>query len=68
MGDDFRYHYAHLNYESMDLLIEAVNRLYPDKYRLQYSTPSDYLKALQSEDITFRTREQDIFPMIRGPM
>jgi len=56
MGDDFRYEFAWLNYGSMDALIDAVNELFPDKYHVRYSTPSDYLKAIQDESIIFPTR------------
>ena len=68
MGDDFRYVEAETNYESLDNLIATMNEMYPDKYYLRYSTPSDYLEALQKEQLSFRTRTHDIFPMVKAPM
>jgi lysosomal alpha-mannosidase len=45
MGGDFSYGNAHLNFKSMDRLIEYFNSKVAN-VTLMYSTPSDYLKAI----------------------
>lgn len=61
-GMDFRYMDAFVNYRSLDRLIEYMNEHHADKYFLRYSTPSDYVKALNDIDRTWPVKYDDLFP------
>lgn len=65
-GSDFQYKAAAWNYENMDNLIEYMNRVHGDKYIFKYSTPSEYVKAVKSYDITWPTKYDDMFPYASG--
>ena len=61
-GCDFAYSEAHINYESMDNMIEAWNKMYPD-VQMQYSTPSNYLqkvKNLKMKEVSSKKQEHRV--------
>jgi len=60
-GCDFSFSNAYLAYHSPDNLIKYFNSHFSDM-TLMYSTPSEYLDALKSQDITFSVRYDDMFP------
>jgi len=55
-GDDFKYMNAPWMYESLDNLIKYMNDNYGDKFFFRYSTPSDYIDALQKHDVEWPTK------------
>src|SRR4051812_2088124 len=61
MGCDFTYGNAHLNFRSMDRLIEAFNSKV-ENITLVYSTPGQYLDAVISQNIQWPTKYDDMFP------
>ena len=61
MGTDFAYMNARENFESMDNLIESFNSLDMGA-TLLYSTPSMYLDALKSQNITWPSKTTDMMP------
>jgi len=61
-GADFEYQNAFKNYESMDNMIEYMNKNHGDKYFFRYSTPSEYIDALAEEKVAWPTKEDDLFP------
>ena len=66
-GDDFRYMNAMQNYENMDAMIEWMNKNHGDKFNMFYSTPSQYIDALASQNATFPTKYDDMFPYADNP-
>lgn len=67
MGGDFRYMNAAQNYWSIDNMIEYMNEHYSDKYLFKYSTPSDYVDALQKYEVEWPTKYDDMMPYSDGP-
>ncbi|KAL4477151.1 hypothetical protein ABPG72_008885 [Tetrahymena utriculariae] len=63
MGEDFAYSRANVWYESMDLLIEYINS-HSDQYNMKilYSTPSNYLKELQKQNLSYPVNKYDFYP------
>lgn len=53
-------------FKSVDKLIHHMNKYYPN-YKLRYSTPSDYFKALKKvtdlENIEWPVKYDDSFPI-----
>jgi len=66
-GGDFRWMNAFANFQSLDRLIKYVNEKYGDKWFVKYSTPSDYIDGLASQNVVWPTRYQDMFPYSTGP-
>lgn len=66
MGEDFHYLNAHMNFQSTDKLISYFNSRYPN-ITLMYSTPYTYIKALQSLDVEWPTKYDDMFPYADHP-
>jgi hypothetical protein len=62
MGCDFQYIDSAHHYQNMDRLISYINSNFGGQYHAQYSTPSDYVKAVHSYDIAWPTRYDDMFP------
>lgn len=58
---------AFKNYENMDKMIAYFNENYADNYTFQYSTPSDYVDALQAMNHTWPTKYDDLFPYADCP-
>jgi len=46
----------------MDAMIEYMNENYGDKFNLFYSTPSAYVDAVNSYNVTWPTKYDDMFP------
>lgn len=61
-GCDFQYMQAHLNYRNLDNMIEYVNANFGDKYHFKYSTPSEYVEALNKKNVTWPTKYDDMMP------
>lgn len=58
---------AFQNYHNMDMMIDYMNKNYAHKYKFQYSTPSDYIDALQQMNRTWTTKYDDLFPYADCP-
>ena len=61
MGCDFTYMNAHMNFMSMDRLIEYFNARVPN-ITLLYSTPGMYLDAIKEQGKTYPVNYDDMFP------
>lgn len=66
MGGDFRFMNAHLNFVSMDRMINYINTNYPN-VTVMYSTPGMYIDALYAANISWPTRYDDMFPYADHP-
>lgn len=44
-----------------------MNKYYSDKYYFQYSTPSNYIDALQKYDAKWPTKYDDMMPYSSSP-
>jgi lysosomal alpha-mannosidase len=61
MGGDFFYKNAHKIFINTDRLIKYFNEEYDD-FKLAYSTPGEYLKAVHDSGVTFPVKYADQFP------
>jgi hypothetical protein len=66
MGCDFTYANAKMDFENTDRLIQYFNANNDQNMILQYSTPGEYLQALHSQNITWPTKYDDMFPYGTG--
>jgi hypothetical protein len=66
-GEDFEYMNAFQNYENLDNMIEYMNKYHGDKYFFRYSTPSDYIDAIQKHNVSWPTKYDDMFPYSDHP-
>ena len=68
MGDDFMYENANTWFKNLDKLIKYCNES-PEKYGLNlfYSTPSIYLEAKHSLNLTWNVKYDDNFPYCDQP-
>lgn len=66
MGGDFRFINAHLNFVSMDRMIDYINNNYPN-ITVLYSTPGMYIDSLYAANISWPTRYDDLFPYADHP-
>ena len=62
LGSDFQYEAANEWFESLDILIDAVNSLPNSTVRAMYSTPSLYTYARNAEGLTWQVKKDDFFP------
>ncbi|KAB7498669.1 hypothetical protein Anas_06482 [Armadillidium nasatum] len=64
MGSDFNYVSANSYYKNLDKVIRYVNELQSNgsKINVMYSTPSCYVDALHSENLTWPVNLYDFFP------
>ena len=62
LGSDFQYEAANEWFQSLDILIEAVNALPNSTVRAMYSTPSIYTYARYAEGLTWQVKKDDFFP------
>mmetsp|Transcript_3463 Transcript_3463/g.5887 ORF Transcript_3463/g.5887 Transcript_3463/m.5887 type:complete len:270 (+) Transcript_3463:445-1254(+) len=67
-GCDFSFANARLNFEQMDLIIDYVNANNDQNVHLFYSTPSQYIDALNAQNLTWPVRYDDMFPYADNPM
>ena len=61
-GDDFQYMQADQNFAQMDNMIEYMNSKHGNKYNFMYSTPSQYIDAVNKYNVTWPTKYDDGFP------
>ena len=55
-GDDFKFVNALWYYEDLDKMINYMNENYSEKYHFKYSTPSDYIDALQKHNVEWPSK------------
>ena len=60
MGDDFQYENAEQNMRNLDNLIKLVRNM--TDYKIFYSTPSCYTKAILASGVTWSNKTADFFP------
>jgi lysosomal alpha-mannosidase len=65
MGSDFQYENAEKWFINLDRAIKAVNAN-QTAIKLQYSTPSLYIKAKNAEQVQWPTKTDDYFPYADG--
>ena len=63
-GDDFMFQNSRIQFSNMDALIDEINGggTFPYGVRIQYGTVSEYIDAVQEEEITWPVYEADFFP------
>jgi len=66
-GMDFRMMDAWKNYRNLDSMIEYMNKKYPEKWHLQYATPSNYIDAIAAMNRTWPIKTDDLFPYQSSP-
>lgn len=66
MGGDFRFMNAHLNFVSMDRMIDYINTNY-ENITVMYSTPGQYLDSLYAANVSWPTKYDDLFPYADHP-
>lgn len=64
MGDDFRYEDASINFSNMDTLLRDFNE---PGIKLKYSTPSEFIRASNSDNIKWPVNYDDMFPYADHP-
>ena len=67
MGSDFQWEDAHIWYDSLDKIIDNLNKKYPDQFHLFYSTPTRYIEAVHSANLTWQVKTDDFFPYADCP-
>lgn len=65
-GDDFQFENAYRNFVNIDALIDYCNEQYGGEIILQYSTPSEYISAINALDREWPTKTDDMFPYADG--
>ena len=65
-GDDFNYLNAQKMFLNIDKLIDYMNKKYDD-IEMFYSTPYDYVDALNKLEAEWPTKYDDLFPYSDGP-
>eukprot|EP01121_Diplochlamys_sp_Union-15-3_P011954 TRINITY_DN3519_c0_g1_i4.p1 TRINITY_DN3519_c0_g1~~TRINITY_DN3519_c0_g1_i4.p1 ORF type:complete len:964 (+),score=220.79 TRINITY_DN3519_c0_g1_i4:163-2892(+) len=61
-GCDFQFMNAQINFKNMDKLMKYINSHSEYNTKLFYSTPSMYLEALNSKNLTWHVKNDDFFP------
>jgi len=59
MGCDFAYQNAGPEFEALGKMIDYINLHNTVNIKLQYSTPSDYVKAVKAEKVSWPVRYED---------
>jgi len=63
-GSDFFFMNALMSFKNMDKLLDYINnRTDYYKVKIQYSTPGDYMKAVNKEKAVFPAKYDDFFPL-----
>jgi lysosomal alpha-mannosidase len=62
LGEDFHYTNAHMWYKNYDRLIKYINSKPELGVKIKYSTPDDYIEAIQKEKATYPSKTDDFFP------
>jgi hypothetical protein len=67
-GCDFQYINAQIMYKNMDKLMKYINS-HPERYNayMFYSTPSIYVRAVHSYNLTWSLKKDDFLPYADGP-
>lgn len=66
-GCDFTFANAAMNFENMDKLITYFNAHNTANMTMLYSTPGQYIDALQAQNLTWPTKYDDMFPYADNP-
>ena len=66
LGEDFTYMNARIYFKNMDKLIHFINRDKSFNIKIRYSTPRDYIQAIQNEKVVYPNKTDDFFPYSDG--
>ena len=66
-GDDFWYQHAEMVFRNTDFIIETCNQIQKSNVRMKYSTPMEYYRAIEEENIDWPTFDRDWFPYSMRP-
>lgn len=66
LGEDFQYTNAHMFYKNIDKLVKYINNRPEFGATILYSTPADYIAAIQKEKATYPVKTDDFFPYADG--
>ena len=61
-GCDFTYSNPRVNFGQMDSIIKFVNQINKKNITLMYSTPSEYLDAIEAQNLKWPVKYDDGFP------
>ncbi|XP_065180763.1 lysosomal alpha-mannosidase-like [Sycon ciliatum] len=67
-GDDFDHQNAYKSFQQMDKIVEYINSNSSLKSTIRYGTFGEYIRHLNTLNITWPTYEGDFFPYISGHM
>ena len=62
IGEDFHYTNSRMWYKNYDKLLKYINSKPEFGVKILYSTPNDYIDAIQKEKVSYPTKEDDFFP------
>lgn len=67
MGDDFLYYkFAEENFSILEEIMRRTQHKYP-QYNFKFSTPSQYIDAIHSQDLTWPTKYDDYLQFTDNP-
>lgn len=66
MGDDFAHANAVMWFKNIDKLIKYINNKPQYGMKFIYSTPGNYIKAIQAEKAKYPKKVDDFFPYADG--
>ena len=66
LGEDFTYTNSRMWYKNVDKLIKYINARPEYGVRILYSTPEDYIDAIQKEKASYPVKNDDFFPYADG--
>ena len=62
LGEDFQYTNSRMWYKNVDKLINYINTRPEFGMTIKYSTPTEYITAIQNEGATYPNKYDDFFP------
>lgn len=62
MGEDFHYTNSHMWFKNYDKLLNYINKKPELGVKILYSTPDDYIEAIQKEKAYYPPKSDDFFP------
>lgn len=67
MGSDFQYENANLWFKNLEKLMNYINARPEFGVKVFYSTPSEYVDALNAKNLQWTSKTDDFFPYADGP-
>jgi hypothetical protein len=66
LGEDFHYSNSRMWFKNVDKLIKYINNRPEYGLKIIYSTPGEYIQAIQKEKATYPVKTDDFFPYSDG--